>query len=316
MTKPKQRPTKNKTSRHKTAQYKMKKLTLILLLAIAKIGFAQNAQQDTTLVYNSPMYTKDPIRSKWRPVIKRVGEFYQVSFYDKKDVLKEVISFEDKDLTIRKGPYASYYGPSIGDTGFYDKGHKHGEWINYSIVNGEKKIRRIENYYYGKLDGKFRQNWPDEQLQQEGAYENGRKIGEWKFVYKDGKPAGKELYDAYGKKGTFEYFFNDGKPAKYDDLFSKPDFNGGMQAFYRHLASEIKYPKEAARAGVAGTVYVTFTIKKDGSIEDVQAVKSPSSELADEAIRVVERSPKWIPGKDFGDPVNVKYNLPIKFSLP
>lgn len=290
----------------------MKKLTLILLLAIAKISFAQ---QDTTLIYNSPMYTKDPVRSKWRPVIKRAGEFYQVSFYDKKDVLKEVISFEDKELSVRKGPYSSFYGTSNGDTGTYDKGHKHGEWINYGTVNGEKKIRRTENYHYGKLDGKFRQNWPDEQVQQEGAYENGRKVGEWKFVYKDGKPAGKEVYDVYGKKSTAEYFFNDGKPAKYEDLFTPPSFVGGIQAFYKYLGSEIRYPKQAAKDGITGTVYVSFTVKKDGSVEDVKADRSPNYELADEAIRIVERSPNWIPGKQFGETVNVKYNVPIKFSL-
>ncbi len=291
----------------------MKKLTLILLLAVTKIGFAQ---QDTTLVYNSPMYLKDSVRSKWRPVVKRFGELYQVSFYDKKDVLKETISFEDKNLTIRKGPYSSFYGINIGDTGSYDKGHKHGEWINYSTVNSEKRyIRRTENYYYGKLDGKFKQNWPNLQVQQEGTYENGRKIGEWNSFYKDGKLAGKEVYDAYGKKGITEYFFNDGRPAKYEDLFSPPSFNGGIEAFYRYLASEIRYPKQAAKDGVTGTVYVSFTVKKDGSVEDVKAEKSPNYELADEAIRIIQRSPHWNPGKDFGEPVNVKYNVPIKFSL-
>lgn len=290
----------------------MKKLTLILLVAIAKIGFAQ---QDTTLVYNSPMYTKDPVRSKWRPVVKRVDNLFQVTFYDKKDVIKEVISFEDKNLTIRKGPYSSYYGTSIGDTGSYDRGHKHGEWINYGTVNGSREIRRIENYTYGKLDGKFTQKWSNEQTQMEGTYENGRKIGEWNSFYKDGKLAAKEVYDAYGKKASAAYFSNDGKPAKYEDLFSPPSFTGGMEAFYRYLSSEIRYPKQAAKDGVTGTVYVSFTVKKDGSIDDVKAERSPNYELADEAIRVVERSPYWNPGKNFGELVNVKYNVPINFSL-
>jgi TonB family protein len=298
----------------------MKKITLILLLAIAKIGFAQNtdrnnAQQDTTLVYNSPMYTKDPVRSKWRPVIKRAGEFYQVSFYDRKDVLKEVISFEDKELTVRKGPYLYYTGTSIADTGAYDKGHKHGQWISYGLLNGERYLRKTEHYYYGKLDGKFVENWPNQQVQQEGSYENGRKIGEWRLIYKDGKLAGKEVYDAYGKKSSSEYFFNDGKPATYEDLFSKPSFDGGMQAFYRFLSSHIRYPKQSAKDGITGTVQLRFTVNKDGSIEDVEVIKSPNNELGDEALRVIERSPNWIPGKNFGEPVNVKYNIPIKFSL-
>jgi len=290
----------------------MKNLFLILFLAIAKIGFAQ---QDTTLVYNSPMYTKDPVRSKWRPEVKRDGEFYQVTFYDKKGVLKEIINFEDKNLTVRKGPYSSYQGTGIRDTGSYDKGHKHGEWVNYGIVNGERRIRKIENYYYGKLDGKFTENWPNQQIQQEGTYENGRKIGEWKLYYSNAKLAGKETYDVYGKKGQAEYFHKDGQQAKYENLFAPPSYKGGIQEFYRYLSDVMKYPKQSAKEGIEGTVMVRFTVKKNGGVEDVEAVKTPNDELADEAIRVVQMSSDWIPGKNFGEAVNVKYNIPIKFSL-
>lgn len=64
-----------------------------------------------------------------------------------------------------------------------------------------------------------------------------------------------------------------------------------------------------------GAVYVSFTIKKDGSVEDVKVERSPNDELSEEAIRVVKKSRKWIPGKMFGEPVNVKYNIPINFAL-
>lgn len=208
----------------------MKKLTLILFLAIAKIGFAQ---QDTTLIYNSPMYLKDPVRSKWRPVVKREGELYQVSFYDKKDVLKEVISFEDKNLTIRKGPYSSYYGTTIGDNGSYDKGHKHGEWINYSVVNGERQVRRIQNYYYGKLNGKYVEYWNGNK--EEGNYTNGEKTGNWIFTYEDGKLAGEEVYSETGKKSKARYYNRDGIAVKYEDLFAPPGYKGGLKEFYRYL---------------------------------------------------------------------------------
>ncbi|RZL60385.1 MAG: energy transducer TonB, partial [Pedobacter sp.] len=101
----------------------------------------------------------------------------------------------------------------------------------------------------------------------------------------------------------------------YEDLFSKPSFEGGMQAFYRYLSSEMKYPKQAAKDRISGTVFISFTVKKDGSVEDVEATKSPDFDLSNEAIRIIEKSPKWIPGKDFGETLNVKYNMPIKFSL-
>lgn len=287
----------------------MKRLTLILLIAIAKIGFAQ---QDTTLVYNSPMYTKDPVRSKWRPVIRKDGEFYQVAFYDRKDVLQETISFEDKDLTVRKGPYVGYQNGKVKEKGAYSKGHKHGEWISYKSTGD---VSKTENFAYGKLDGKYIKYWDGKQIQEEGVYGSNKKAGNWKLMYKDGKVAGEEVYDEAGKKSEGKYFYNNGQPAKYEDLFSPPSYEGGIKEFYKFLASEIKYPKQSAKLGIKGTVKLSFTVKKNGDVEDVEVLESPNNELATEAIRVLEMAPDWIPGKQFGEVVSVKYNIPIKFSL-
>jgi TonB family protein len=287
----------------------MKILTLILFLVITKIGFAQ---QDTTLIYNSPMYTKDPIRSKWRPVVKHVGQFYQVTFYDRKDVMQEVISFEDKDLTVRKGPFTSYSKGKLREKGDYDKGHKHGEWTTY---NNADQIRKVENYVHGKLNGKSVEYWDGKQIQKEGAYENDRKIGEWNLYYSDAKLAGKEVYDVYGKKGQAEYFYKDGKPATYDDLFAPPTYKGGINQFYKHLAGEIKYPLQLAKDGVQGTVKLSFIVKKNGDLDNVEVVESPHHELSIEAARVLKSAPDWIPGKMFGEVVETRYTVPIKFSL-
>jgi len=293
----------------------MKKIALILLLAIAKIGFAQNnnSQQDTTLVYSSPMYTKDPVRSKWRPTIKRAGEFYQVTFVDKKGVVHEIISFEDRDLTVRKGPYVSYQQGKLKEKGDYDKGHKNGEWITYGS-DGDQ-IKKKETFVYGKLYGKSVEYWDTNQIQKEGNYENGRKIGDWKLYYSDAKIAGKETYDVYGKKNHEEYFSKDGQLVKYDDLFAPPTYKGGIQEFYRFFAHSIQYPKQAAKDRIQGTVKLRFTVKKNGEVEDVEVTESPNEELANEARRVLKMSSNWIPGKMFGETVSVKYNVPIKFSL-
>lgn len=282
---------------------------LILLLAIAKIGFAQ---QDTTLVYNSPMYTKDPVRSKWRPVIKKTGEFYQVAFYDRKDVLQETISFEDKDLTVRKGPYVGYQNGKVRENGTYDKGHKHGQWVSYKATGETSKA---QNFSHGKLDGKYVEYWDGKQVKEEGIYESDRKIGEWLLYYSDSKLAGKETYDTYGKKERGEYLNKDGRAVNYEDLFSPPSYRGGMQGFYRYLSKEIQYPQSAAKRKITGTVKLSFTINKSGEVEDIKIIESPDPDLSNEAERVIQNA-TWIPGKQFGENVKVKYSLPIKFSLP
>ena len=67
--------------------------------------------------------------------------------------------------------------------------------------------------------------------------------------------------------------------------------------------------------GSQGKVFVSFIINTDGSIQDVQVLKGVSDSLNDEAVRVVSRMPKWKPGLQRGEPVRVKFNLPISFAL-
>jgi TonB family protein len=286
----------------------MKKITLMLFLMVAKVALAQ---QDTTLVYASPMYEKDPIRSKWRPVVKKNAELWQVAFYDRKDLIQEVINFEDRNLEVRKGPYTFYDKGKVKEKGHYDKGHKDGEWLLYNDGNlAEKKI-----YAWGKLNGKTITYWNNQQIKEEGDYAHDKKIGKWKMYYDDGKMAGDELYDEYGKKQHEEYFDRSGKVVKYEDLFQAPNYKGGFKEFYKFLAKEIKYPENAARNRIQGTVKLSFVVKKDGNIEDIMVLESPSNDLTGEAVRVLRRSTDWLPGKQFGESVNVRFTVPIKFNI-
>lgn len=106
-----------------------------------------------------------------------------------------------------------------------------------------------------------------------------------------------------------------GKDYVFDVVEQMPSFPGGMGALMQYLSSNIKYPKEAENIGGQGRVITTFVVEKDGSISDVRFSKSVHPALDAEAIRVVKDMPKWIPGKQGGEPVRVKYTLPITFRL-
>ena len=82
-----------------------------------------------------------------------------------------------------------------------------------------------------------------------------------------------------------------------------------------YLYENTRYPDEARRKGVEGTVVVSFVINKDGSIKDVTILENLEPELDMEALRLVNTMPRWNPGRSNGNPVNFKYNLPIKFAL-
>ena len=77
----------------------------------------------------------------------------------------------------------------------------------------------------------------------------------------------------------------------------------------------MKYPPIAAENGVQGRVIVQFVVEKDGSVTDVHVARSVDPSLDKEAVRVVKVMPKWIPGKQNGSAVRVKYTVPVLFKL-
>ena len=101
----------------------------------------------------------------------------------------------------------------------------------------------------------------------------------------------------------------------FDVVEVMPSFPGGQGALMDYLRNNVKYPVVAQENGVQGRVVVSFVVEKDGSITDVKVVKSVDPSLDKEASRVVRSMPKWIPGKQNGSAVRVKYNVPVSFKL-
>jgi protein TonB len=94
-----------------------------------------------------------------------------------------------------------------------------------------------------------------------------------------------------------------------------PKFPGGDAALMQYLSSNIKYPAIAEENGVQGRVVCTFVVEKDGSITDVKVAKGVDPSLDKEAVRVIRSMPKWIPGRQNGSPVRVKFTVPVTFRL-
>ncbi len=101
----------------------------------------------------------------------------------------------------------------------------------------------------------------------------------------------------------------------FDVVEEMPQFPGGSSALFEYLSKNIKYPVVAEENGVQGRVVVTFVVERDGSITDVKVVKSVDPSLDKEAQRVVKSMPHWIPGKQNGSAVRVKYTVPVTFRL-
>jgi len=94
-----------------------------------------------------------------------------------------------------------------------------------------------------------------------------------------------------------------------------PQFKGGMLRFYQFLALNLQYPGKMMRYDVQGKVIISITVEKDGTLSDIRSVKDVGYGSAEEAIRVLKKSPKWEPGIQNGEAVKVRYILPINFNL-
>ena len=101
----------------------------------------------------------------------------------------------------------------------------------------------------------------------------------------------------------------------YEVCEQMPTFPGGDAARMKYLSENVKYPALAIKAQEQGRVVVSFTVEKDGAISDVKVARTVTPSLDAEAVRVVKAMPKWTPGKQGGQLVRVRYNVPVSFKL-
>ncbi|MEK0442997.1 MAG: hypothetical protein RL403_1975, partial [Bacteroidota bacterium] len=101
----------------------------------------------------------------------------------------------------------------------------------------------------------------------------------------------------------------------FDVVETQPNPPGGMSGWNKYLSDNLKYPTQARRMGVEGTVIVVFVINTDGSIQDVEVLRGIGGGCDEEAVKIVKAAPKWEPGKQRGKAVRTRMRLPIRFKL-
>ena len=95
-----------------------------------------------------------------------------------------------------------------------------------------------------------------------------------------------------------------------------PSFQGGdLNAFRNWVQGKLHYPQIAQENGISGRVVLSFVIEKDGTLTTIEVLQAPDRSLSEEAVRVLETSPKWEPGMQSNKAVRVKYTLPVDFQI-
>ena len=149
-----------------------------------------------------------------------------------------------------------------------------------------------------------------------GDYDNSLKTGFWVILDNNGSMLMTEEYDDSGKliqkQDQASFVKADNSSNK---LESRANFFGGDVGWNLHLRNNLKYPLGAKRAGYQGYVYMAFTVLSNGKIKDLSVINSPHEILSEEALRMVETSPDWIPAMIDEKPVDSQVIKRIEFRL-
>jgi TonB family protein len=146
-----------------------------------------------------------------------------------------------------------------------------------------------------------------------GNIVNGVEDGEWQgmvnesisytCIYDKGILQNGTCYDSKGK----EYPFTDMKIA--------PSFNGGGEQFFKFFKRNFHYPDAAKKNNIQGKVYITFIVDTDGRLSDFEIVKGLGYGCDEEVLKLMKKSPPWLPAYQYGIPVRTQYAMPVSFAL-
>jgi len=121
---------------------------------------------------------------------------------------------------------------------------------------------------------------------------------------------------------SFIYAQNDSTNSIIDEIeiggfvFEKmPEFVGGYQALQRYINSNAIYTEKARKENAAGTVYISFLVETDGSINEPIVLRGVNADLDSVSIDLVRKMPKWIPATQRERPIKCRFILPVKFTL-
>lgn len=148
----------------------------------------------------------------------------------------------------------------------------------------------------------------------EGNYLKGYKNGTWTTI----NTSENETYFEEYQNGEFikgKAVDANGKATKYVEIEALPTFDGGISAFGSFLSRDLRYPPEARSNNVEGRVFIQFFVEEDGSLTGAKVARGIGRGCDEEALRVMNKSPKWNPGTYRGKPIRVSYTIPIFFKL-
>ncbi len=231
---------------------------------------------------------------------------------------QDTVYFDIKGDKVKSLKLANYYTVTIQDSVAANRKIER-EYYMSGKIKAEKHLLEIATNAklkktFSQLDGKFRKWYENGQLWKDLNYDHNNLTGEIMTYWDNGQLKRHELFQS-GKSIKGECYNREGQSVDFYAFMVLPQFQGGVSALMEFLSRRITYPVAMQKSQTEGKVFVGFIVNKVGDVTDVKVIRGISPEFDEEALRVTKCMPKWNPGMQDGDKVNVRYTLPINFKL-
>ncbi|MEO6232776.1 MAG: TonB family protein [Ferruginibacter sp.] len=192
---------------------------------------------------------------------------------------------------------------------------------NNAVLKGYYKSGQLKSeqkiFYKNKIGqfigGRIKEWYDNGQLRRNYFYKTTLNLdGEVLTYFKDGKLKRKDLYEN-GRLKEGHLYSEDGIEVPYSNFIIRAEFPGGNDNLVSFLVKNIKYPKNAKKNKTEGVVQVKFMIEENGNISEANVLKHVDDELDNEALRVVNKMPKWSPYIIDGEAMSTYFMLPVRF---
>ena len=268
-----------------------------------------------TVYYNSDWEQTDIASAEYYRIISNdtSGKFqFIVNDYYLSGQVQMAGSYRSINPDYKLGRFRYYYNNGQLQTECnYIKNKLDGEYTEY-YKSGRIKSRM--SFKKGFLNGKEKSWTAEGILIKEVEYKDGEKNGSFITYYDNGRPTRKDIYKD-DKLVRGRCFTREGNDTSYFEYFVMPYFKGGLEGFKKYVLDKIIYPETAIENNEEGQVNVKFTVDKAGNIKSPVIVKEDKEYFNNEALRVVNTSPRWTPGKKDGKLIDVSITIPILFKL-
>jgi TonB family protein len=261
----------------------------------------------------------------WKQAQQEKAKYYRLVYADTSGEVRFIIrDFFISGKPQMEGTYKSI-NPDVRDGHFvfyYENGNRMSE-MNYRAnqvsgeakewyANGNPKSEAV--YENQRLNGTYRTWREDGTKSMEVNYKSGELNGLFISFYPNGKKVREDFY-SNGDLKRKRCFNQEGKDTAWFPYLELPEFPGGTDKFSEFIENNLIYPADALRRKLQGRVDVEVSISRDGKVLKAVIARTDREVFNEEALRLINSSPLWKPGKKDGQLVEITITVPVWFRI-